>query len=80
MTTVIDTPEGINFFRLLSLRGRLQLEVKTGMRFRLSAAQAVRKMFNLPPRCSKKKCLEALNSEIARLQDEKDKDRKRELN
>lgn len=31
--TVVDTPEGIEAFRLLSIRGRLQLEVK-GLSFK----------------------------------------------
>jgi hypothetical protein len=77
---VADTPEKIHFFRLLSLQGRLKLELATGLNFRLSAAQAVRKMFNLPPRCRKQKCLDVLTAEIERLQDLKDKERKAVLN
>ena len=33
MTIVIDTPEGINAYFLLSVRSTLGLEVKTGMKF-----------------------------------------------
>lgn len=39
---ICDTPESIQAFRLLSLRGRLQLEVNTGLRFRVPTAPAVR--------------------------------------
>lgn len=31
-TIVIDTPEGIAFFRLLQLRGALRIEVELGLR------------------------------------------------
>lgn len=31
-TTVIDTPEGIDRFRLVALRGALRIEVRTGMK------------------------------------------------
>lgn len=31
--TIVDTPEGIEAFRLLSIRGRLDLEMK-GLKFR----------------------------------------------
>lgn len=40
-TIICDTPESIQAFRLLALRGRLQLEVK-GLRFRVPTAPAVR--------------------------------------
>lgn len=30
--TIIDTPEGIERFRLIALRGALRIEVRTGMR------------------------------------------------
>lgn len=53
---MIDTPEGIEAFRLLQMRGRLQLEVK-GLRFRINTAQAIRREFGLKTR-SKKKLLE----------------------
>jgi hypothetical protein len=39
---VLDTPEDIEYFRLLSLRGRLQLELQ-GIKFRLSTLKAVNK-------------------------------------
>jgi hypothetical protein len=41
---IIDTPEGIHMWRMLSFRSALSLEIKTGMKFSrgsvLAAAQA----------------------------------------
>lgn len=31
MSTVIDTPSGIQFFRLLQMRGSLSIQIKTGL-------------------------------------------------
>jgi hypothetical protein len=42
MNVVLDTPEQIEFFQLLAMRGRLQLEMK-GLRFRTSTLKAVNK-------------------------------------
>ena len=41
---VIDTPEGIEAFRLLSIHGRLKLELR-GLRFRINTFSHVRKEF-----------------------------------
>ena len=32
---VFDTPEAIEYFRMCSIRGRLQIESETGIKFRL---------------------------------------------
>jgi len=77
---VCDTPESINMFRLLSLRGRLQLEIRTGMKFRIPTGPAVKKMFGLPKGCRLTTALKALEAEIERLQNERDKERKAPLN
>ena len=59
--TVI-TGDSINMFRALSLKGRLQLEVK-GIKFRLPTAPAVREMIGSSTR-SKAKLLEELEEWI----------------
>jgi hypothetical protein len=41
---VIDTPEGIEAFRLLAIRSRLKLEMQ-GLRFRVSTFGYVRREF-----------------------------------
>ena len=33
MTAILDTPEQINMFHLMQVRGALGLEIKTGMKF-----------------------------------------------
>ena len=71
---VCDTPEKIHFFRCLSLRGRLKLEV-IGMKFRQRTGPAVKRMFGLPKGCSLKKALAALEEEIAAMQDAKSEGR-----
>jgi hypothetical protein len=56
---VIDTPEGIEAYRLLALKGALKLEAR-GLRFkggRVSAAQAVREAMGVTTR-NKAKLLE----------------------
>jgi len=42
--TMIDTPDGIEAFRLLSIRGRLRLEL-LGMRFRINTFPVVKREF-----------------------------------
>lgn len=62
---ICDTPDKIQFFRLLSLRGRLKLEMK-GMRFRgrSTTAAAIKKMFGLPKGCANQKALDRIEQEI----------------
>lgn len=43
-TLVIDTPEGIEAYRLLAIKARLKMEMR-GIRFRRSTFAAVRKEF-----------------------------------
>jgi hypothetical protein len=61
--TVIDTPEGIDAFRMLSIRGRLKLEM-AGLRFRINTFAAVRRELGLPPRTPRKKVLEAWEAKM----------------
>jgi hypothetical protein len=70
----VTTPEGIHMFRLLSLKGRLKLEIR-GMKFSIRTGPAVKKMFGLPKGCSLKKALAALETEIERLQNEREHER-----
>ena len=44
-TIICKTPESIAMFRLLSLKGRLKLEVNTGLRFRISTLPVVKREF-----------------------------------
>lgn len=46
-TIVIDTPEGIEFFRLLSVKGRCKLQLRSGLRFRNSPFVFARKHYKL---------------------------------
>ena len=48
MSIIIDTPEGIEAYRLLALRGALKLEIYGMRRSRgISAATAIKREFNL---------------------------------
>lgn len=64
---VCDTPDSIRFFQLLSMRGRLKLEMK-GMRFKpvrgMTTATVVKKMFGLSKSCRNTKALARLEEEI----------------
>lgn len=64
---VADTPDKIRFFQLVSMRGRLKLEMR-GMRFKpvegMTTATAVKKMFGLPKSCRNEKALARLEEEI----------------
>lgn len=62
---VCDTPDKIRFFQLLSMKGRLKLEMK-GMRFkgRTTTAAAIKKMLGLPKGCRNQKAMDALEQEI----------------
>lgn len=61
---VIDTPEGIHFVRLLSLRGSLRLEMRGLRRHGRSASAVVKKMFGLNPKCRRETALVRLEQEI----------------
>lgn len=69
-TIVCKTPDEIRFFSLLSMRGRLKLEMK-GIRFKpvrgMTTATVVKKMFKLPKGCRNEKALAALEAEIERM-------------
>ena len=51
---IVLTGDGIEFFRLLSLKGRLKLEVQTGMNFRMSCTQTIRDIIGSKTRSKKK--------------------------
>lgn len=54
---LLDTPEEINAFRLLALKGRLKIEVKTGMPFSnhgITTATMVREVIGSKTRSKKK--------------------------
>lgn len=60
MDTVIDTPEGIEYVRLLSIIGRLKIEIGTGMRSRVNTLQAAQRTYGLYHLKSRKRMLEHL--------------------
>lgn len=65
-TTVIDTPEGIELFRLCSMRGRLKLEINSGLKFRVSTLKVVNR--HLGSKCrTKKQALEVVEEHIKAL-------------
>jgi len=47
MSVMVDRPDGIAFFQLLSIRGRLQIEVNTGLRSRVSALKAAKQLYGV---------------------------------
>lgn len=50
MISVIDTPEGIAYYRLAACKARVKIE-KAGLKFKGgSTTAAMRAEFNLPPR------------------------------
>lgn len=62
---VLDTPDSIELFRLLSMRGRLRLELK-GYRFRVPTVPAVNKTLGTNFR-KREKALAALEAHIAEI-------------
>ena len=62
---VCKTPESIAMFRLLSLKGRLKLEVNTGLRFRIATLPVVKREFGF--KGSKKAVLAQLEAYIENL-------------
>lgn len=65
---VIDTPDGIAFFRLLQLRGALRIEINTGMRnSRGSVLAAVNQQFGTSFK-RKQAALDYLNELIETIQ------------
>lgn len=47
MSTVINTPDGIAYFQLLSIRGRLKIEVETGLGSRVSSLKAAKQLYGI---------------------------------
>lgn len=45
--TVINTPDGIAYFQLLSIRGRLKIEVETGLRSSVSSLAAAKRLYGI---------------------------------
>lgn len=59
MTVVIDTPDGIEHFRMCQYIARLKLETSTGLHFRLPTLKYAREAYGLKSR-TKKDALEEL--------------------
>lgn len=70
MTTVVDTPEGIAFFQLLSIKGRLKLEIDSGIKFScgVSTLAAVNRLYGQNFK-TKKKALAYVEEQIKEIQD-----------
>jgi hypothetical protein len=62
---ILDTPDEINMFALLSMRGRLHLEIK-GIMFRQSTLKALQRQGITKAR-TRKGALADLNAHIAKL-------------
>jgi hypothetical protein len=60
---VIDTPEGIDAYRMYAIRSRLKLEI-AGITFRVNTAVAIRRELGLPPRTPRKKVLAAWEAKM----------------
>lgn len=65
-TIVCNTPSKIEAFRLLSIRGRLQLEVKTGIKFRVNQNNMIREILGVKTR-SKIKLLEQFEEHLRKI-------------
>lgn len=65
--TIVHTPEGIEFFRLLSLRGALSLECKGMTRRGRSAYSAVKDMLEVKGRPKKTVLLAMLDEHIDKI-------------
>ena len=67
---VLDQPGEILFYGLVSMRGRLKLEM-AGLRFKpiqgRTTAAHVKKMFGLPKGCRNVKAMAALEAEIEKM-------------
>jgi hypothetical protein len=61
--TIVDTPDGITAFRMLSIHGRLKLEMK-GIKFRISTFAAIRRELDMGPRAPRQKVLEAWEAKM----------------
>jgi len=62
-TIVIDTPDGIEAYRMLAMRGRMKLEM-TGFRFRISTFAAARRELGMGPRVPRAKVLAAWETKM----------------
>jgi hypothetical protein len=58
MTIVIDTPEGIEAYRLLVMYHRMRMEER-GLRFKISTFAAARRELGMTPRAPRAKVLAA---------------------
>lgn len=58
MAFVIDTPEGIEAYRLLVIHKRLKMEMR-GMRFGISTFAAARRELGMGPRAPRQRVLDA---------------------
>lgn len=68
-TVICDTPESIQLFQLLSIKGRLKLEL-TGIKFHLNTVTAVNRIFKQPFPAGKngrRKALEFIQERIDEL-------------
>jgi hypothetical protein len=71
---ICDTPDSIRFFSLLSMRGRLKMEMR-GLRFKpvrgQTTATVVKNLFGLPKSCRNEKALARLEEEIVAMKAKK---------
>jgi hypothetical protein len=60
---IIDTPDGIEAYRMLAIYHRLKLEMK-GIRFRISTFAVARRELGMSPRTPRAKVLEAWEAKM----------------
>lgn len=65
-TIILDTPEQIAMFGLLAMRGRLHIEINTGVKFRQSSLTALQQA-GITSKRTKKGALADLNAHIESL-------------
>lgn len=63
---VFDTPEGIEYFRLASLKGMVKME-KVGMKGRVNATAAARKQLGLKARAPHDEVIAAIQARMDEL-------------
>jgi hypothetical protein len=58
MSIIIDTPEGIEAYRMMAIHARLKIEMK-GLKFRVNTFSAVRRELGMTSRAPRKTAIEA---------------------
>jgi hypothetical protein len=71
---ILDKPDEIRFFQLLSIRGRLKIEVDTGMSSRFSSLQAAKRLYGVRSN-TKRGALKELDALVESIQKQREAER-----